>query len=299
MRTAGSSSSPAAGDLVGTQQNDTSLARLEQSLQSLSSLPQLLQLGAIANASRVTMYPILPPVADASTAGLGNRASDSEKPLSNLREALELMASSTGGQSMVAGQNVSAFLVRTEEAGAASYSLGFVPEQGTSGFHELRVKAKRGMRLRYRQSYVAKSKMDLVADRTVGALTLGWVDNPHEVELTLDSETALGDGTFDVTVLMAFPIGALSLVEEGGVHSANCRVAVVVLNSRGQLTSPQFMEIPLQISADQIDAALEQHFGARLSLRLLAGQQQIAVGLWDGNGQIGSFVTHDLTVGGS
>ena len=297
--TLGSEDGPGVDDVVGTQQNDTSLARLEQTLQPLSSRPQILELGAIANASRVTIYPILPPVVDASTAGLGNRASENERPLSNMREALELMAASTGGQSMVAGQDVSAFLVRTDEAGAARYSLGFVPEEGTSGFHELRVKAKRGMRLRYRESYVAKSPMDLLADRAVGALTLGWVDNQHEVELELDSQTPSGDGNFDVTVLMAFPIRQLSLAEEGGIHSANCRVAVVVLNSLGQLSSPQFMEIPLQISADQLEDALAQHFGARLNLRLPAGQQQVAIGLWDENGQRGSFVTHAFTVGDS
>ncbi len=301
MRTAstlGGESGPGVDDLVGGQQNDTSLARFEQSLQPLSSRPQILQLGAIANASRVTMYPILPPTVDASTAGLGNRASESARPLSNMREAFELMASSTGGQSMVAGRDVAGFLSRTEEGGAARYSLGFLPKEGSSGYHGLRIKAKRGLRLRYRESYVAKSSMDLLADRAVGALTLGWVDNQHEVELKLDSETASDDGNYDVTVLMAFPISQLSLVEEDGVHSANCRVAIVVLNSLGQLTTPQFMDIPLQIGADQLESALDQHFGAKLNLKLPPGEQQVAIGLWDENGQRGSFVAHSFSVGG-
>ena len=113
---------------------------------------------------------------------------------------------------MVAGLDVAGFLGRTKEEGAARYSLGFIPEGETSGFHELRVKAKRGMRLRYRESYVAKSPRDLLADRAVGALTLGWVDNQHEVDLKLDSAKASGDGNYDVEVLMAFPIDQISMV---------------------------------------------------------------------------------------
>ncbi len=73
----------------------------------------------------------------------------------------------------------------------------------------------------------------------------------------------------------------------------------MVLNSRGQLTKPHLMDIPLQVSADQLEDALAQHYGARLNLRLPAGQQQVAIGLWDENGQKGSFVTHDFRVGGS
>jgi hypothetical protein len=47
-----------------------------------------------------------------------------------------------------------------------------------------------------------------------------------------------------------------------------------------------------------LESALDQHFGAKLNLKLPPGEQQVAIGLWDENGQKGSFVAHSFSVGG-
>lgn len=275
------------------------LERFQEAIKQLESTGHFQRLGAIANASRVTLYPIKPPYVDTSSVGLEKRSSDSQQPLSNLREALDLMAESTGGRSMVAGVNVAAFLDSTLEDSAAHYSLGFAPrEPGQVGFHILRVKGKsRSWRLRYRQSYVAKTLQTRLADRAVGTLTVHWVDNPHEIHLEIASQSLATDGTYDVTILLSLPIRALSLVEEGGIHSANCQVAVVVLNSEGQLSSPQYLQLPIQIPNQDLEGALAQDFGGSLTLRVPAGTQRVAVGFWEDAVQKGSFVSHEFTVG--
>jgi len=206
------------------------------------------------------------------------------------------MATLTGGRAMVLVHSVAVFLETTGESRSSLYSLGFEPASRT-GFHTLAVKGKRGLTLRHRQSYLAKTPQDLLADRVLGALTLGWEENPHRLDLNLYSEIAGEDGIFDVSVLLTVPIGGLALAETDGIHRADCRVAVVAMDPQGQVLRPQFMEIPLQIPSDDLDAARTQVFGARLELRLPPGRQKVAIGLWDAQANRGSFVTGDVTIG--
>lgn len=283
-------------NMLGNQENDMSIGRLQQSLEPLVNTPWVQRLGATANSARVILIPIRPPVTDASAAGLGNRASESESALSDKLEGPNLMASLTGGTAMVAGQDVGAFLKRTDEGLSSLYSLGFEPVV-RDGFHLLRVKAPRRLKIRHRQSYLAKTSQDFLADRALAVLTMGWVDNRHEMELELDSQTASADGGFDVSVLLTFPIRRLTLVETEGLHSADCRVAIVVLSPEGALSKPQFMRIPFAVPAQEVAAARDQLLGARLNLRLSAGRQRIAVGLWDSQAGRGSFVEHNLDIG--
>ena len=72
---------------------------------------------------------------------------------------------------------------------------------------------------------------------------------------------------------------------------------MVVLNSRGELSRPQFMELPLQIPEADLANARTQYYGARVNLRLPPGPQKIAIGLWDETAQTGSFISSDLEVG--
>lgn len=285
----------------GSQASDSGSERFQETLEQLKSTGHFQRLGAIANASRVTLYPIKPPYVDASDVGQEKRSSDTEQPISNMREALELMADATGGQSMVAGTDVAAYLDTTREAVEARYSLGFAPrEKGQGRLHLLRLKGKsRSWQLRYRQSYVQKSLLTRLADRAVGALTVQWVDNPHEIGLEVTSEAKTADGTYDVTVMMALPISALSLIEEGGFSSANCQVAVVVLNPEGQLSRPQYLQLPIRIPTSDLANALAQNFGGALTLRVSPGVQSLAVGLWETGAGKGSFLSQEITVGES
>ena len=115
----------------------------------------------------------------------------------------------------------------------------------------------------------------------VGTLTVQWIDNPHEIGLEVASESKAADGNYDVTVMLALPISSLSLIEEAGFSRASCQVAVVVLNSEGQLSRPQFLELPIQIPTQDVPAAMAQSFGGTLTLRVGPGIQRLAVGLWE------------------
>ncbi|HVR28505.1 MAG TPA: hypothetical protein VMS86_03130, partial [Thermoanaerobaculia bacterium] len=214
------------------------------------------------------------------------------------QEGLLMLAGSTGGDALLTGTDVAGFVGQSLSGSAGYYSLGFAPRDRTEGaIHGIQVKAKGGVKLRHRSSYVTKTGLGRLADRAVGALTLGWVDNPHQLEIHLDKENRAEDGNWDVSLIVQFPIRVLELEAGEGVHRAVGKVAVVVLNSRGELSRPQFMDLPLQIPDAELETARGQHFGARVNLRLPPGPQQVAIGLWDEAAQSGSFISREIDVG--
>jgi VWFA-related protein len=295
----GSGDGPGVEDFTGGQNADFSVGRLQQGIQPFAATARFQQLGAIANSSRVTLYPIRPALEDAASSGLGNRAGgEGNRPLSDTQEGLQLLADTTGGRAMLHGSGISSFLTETLGDSAGYYSLGFAPRDKTEGaLHTILVKAKGGVRIRHRSSYVTKTGLGRLADRAVGALTLGWVDNPHELEITVDKKNRADDGNWDVSLIVQFPIGKLELLAENGIHRAVGKVAVVVLNSRGELSRPQFLELPLQIPEADLEMARGQYYGARVNLRLPPGPQKVAIGLWDDTAKAGSFISNELEVG--
>jgi VWFA-related protein len=290
---------PGVGDFTDAKNPDFSVGKLQSGLQQYVATPRFEQLAAIANSARVTLYPIRPPQEDAASTGLGNRpGGEGTGPLSDTQEGLVLMAESTGGSAFLVGDDVAGFVTRALSDTSGYYSLGFTPNDKTEGkMHSIEVKAKGGVKLRHRSSYVTKTGLGRLADRAVGALTLGWVENPHEVEIALDKKNRTTDGNWDVSLVVQFPIGKLELVPENGFHRAVGKVAVVVLNSRGELSRPQFMDVPLQIPDADLAAARQQYFGARVNLRLPPGPQKVAIGLWDETAAMGSFISRDIDVG--
>jgi hypothetical protein len=290
---------PGVSDFTDAKSPDFAVGKLQQGLQQYYVTERFQQLAAIANSSRVTLYPIRPPQEDAASTGLGNRpGGEGTRPLSDTQEGLILMADSTGGRAFLVGENVAGFVSEALSDTSGYYSLGFEPRDKTEGrMHSIEVKAKGGVKLRHRSSYVTKTGLGRLADRAVGALTLGWVENPHEVEIAVDKKNRTTDGNWDVSLVVQFPIGKLVLLEENGIHRAIGKVAVVVLNSRGELSRPQFMELPLQIPAADLDAARQQYYGARVNLRLPPGPQKVAIGLWDETAAMGSFISQHLDIG--
>jgi VWFA-related protein len=290
---------PGVSDFTDAKNPDFSVGKLQQGLQPYFATARFEQLAAIANSARVTLYPIRPPQEDAASTGLGNRpGGEGNRPLSDTQEGLVLMADSTGGRAFLVGEDVSGFVSASLEDTSGYYSLGFAPRDKTEGkLHTIEVKAKGGVKLRHRSSYVTKTGLGRLADRAVGALTLGWVENPHEVEISVDKKNRADDGNWDVSLVVQFPIAKLELQAANGIHQAAGKVAVVVLNSRGELSRPQFMDLPLQIPDADLANARQQYYGARVNLRLPPGPQKVAIGLWDETALVGSFISQTLEVG--
>ncbi len=64
--------------------------------------------------------------------------------------------------------------------------------------------------------------------------------------------------------------------------------------SNGAITSPQIIDLPLEIPQADLEQARQQSFGARINLVLPKGNNQVAAGLWDGTARVGSFISRRM-----
>jgi len=149
----------------------------------------------------------------------------------------------------------------------------------------------------YRQSYIKKGVRSRISERALAAVYVGESDNSHRMEVSVDAMIPVeGEDLFDVQMWIEFPINSVELFEVDGVHTSATRLVVVAMDDDDALTAAQHLDVPLQVPAESLAEALESHYRAGLRVRLPAGRQRIALGLWDQTARAGSVLTDALTV---
>lgn len=274
------------------------LGRLQQDVEPFSARSLFDSLVAEANTYRITFYPIKAQPAAAASAD-SRTAGGGSPELSNLREALEFLAEATGGKAHTTDTAPDGFLPELLRDYEHYYSLGIdVAAKPAGSVTALLVKMKeKGVQVRYRQSYQAKDFWDRLLDGTLASLLHGVGSNQAEIEVAIESQTAAEDGTVAVKMAVDFPIGKIGLAEDSGVHSADAKLAIAVLDAQSRLVAAHRLEIPLQIPAAAHADAVGQYYRALVELRLPPGEQRLGVGLWDGvAGQV-SYLAQALTIG--
>jgi VWFA-related protein len=261
---------------------------------------EIISTAQVANTNRVTIYTV--PVTENFRHEIDPSAAvylgKERFPISNLDLALNLLARSTGGRSHDRGASVLEFVDQTAREIESRYSIGFVPRDLDSGVqHTVAVKVRRrGIEVRHRESFGARSFDQQLAARTIAALTLGLVANPQQLQFEMQGAKPIGSGRYETALLAHFPIAAISLVDGGAEHFADLRAAVAFLDADGGLGDVRQVEVPLRIPLADLDRALGQEFGAVLRLEMPPGRFPVAVGLWDRSTGHGSFVTGSVDV---
>jgi hypothetical protein len=272
--------------------------RLQQAVGPYDATERFLTLAGLANTHRVSLFPIKAPAGDASAADakvLGR----GEPEVSDRREGLEYLATATAGLASSAGVSAAGFVASARRSLGAHYSLGFEPGKKKEGsYTPLRLEVKgRGLQVRYRSGYFTRGFDTRLADRLVAALTVGLTENELGLEADVHAQERRDDGSYKVQIRVMFPIRVLTLVESQGVHQASARVVATALDARGRLLPVKHMDVPLSVPAAELAGALEQYFGAVVELELPAGEQTVAVGLWDRAGGRGAFIRAPVQIG--
>ncbi len=269
----------------------------QETLAQFDSLERFRAVAAQASANRTAFYVLKPPDRDAALASLDERVGEAQSHayLSDLRAVLHLLAEDTGGAAMVSGFDAMALLTELRRDFDTYYRVSYVLDDFVDGeMRKIRVKGKRGMEIRHRTSYVARSLDRQLRDRTNGALLLGWVDNGHG--LRIDTVEAVeGDGGVHPTkITVSVPLDELTLLEERGFRRGQVRcVAAVMTEDRRQL-EPSHVVLPLQIPVTDWNEAKGEFFAMSFEFPLQRGPHKIAVGFWDENSGRSSFIRHDL-----
>lgn len=286
----------------GPFDRDTSMevGRLQQEVEQYRATATIRAIVAEANTYGVTLFAAKPPPGDAASSARRSKGRGSLLEISDHREALHALAEGTGGFARTGGAKLGGVLPQALGGMQSYYSLGLSSADKVEGEFtaiEIKVKGGRGLNANYRQSYIKKGIRSRISERALAAVVIGESDNPHRMEVHVDAIVPVDDEElFEVSMWVEFPIGKVELVELDGVHSAAARPVVVAMNDDDQLTAAQHLDVPLQVPSDTLADALESHYRAGLTLRLPAGRQRIALGLWDQTARAGSVLTDALTV---
>ncbi len=265
---------------------------------------------AHANASAVTFYTLFsaPPAATqrgsaASAAGAGGNFGTFDLSVDSTlertsQESLVLMAKGTGGRAGLALSALQGVLAGLVDDWNNRYSLGFEAQRLPSGaLRNIKVRvAGKGLQVHYRESFREKSKDDVVAARTLSALTLADVSNPLGISLEVQEQTAEADGTYIVPLRVQVPLGKLVLLPGKMAHQAQVSMFVASRDAKGRTSEVKKHLCPIRIPNKEVLVALGRSATCGVQLRMRGGEQTLAVSVRDELAAIDSTARLDLNV---
>ncbi len=274
--------------------------------------PLLNRLAERANANRVTIYVLgaveasgaaaVDPEArnpSATNASLDQGPSGGSSPLANtpfaaadaLTGALHGLADRTGGLTAANLINPASFFETVERDVSTFYSLGFSPSHKHDGkIHRLavKVKSRRDLNLRYRDTYEDRSGDQRTAAETLSALVLGVGENPLGVELSFEPPLASGKEPATVPVIVHVPVAKLVLIPQERFHEGRLTLFVATRNARGHVSSLRRLAAPVHVANDKLMGALGDSVAFRVEVAVPSGVETIAVGVRDEVGHVDS-----------
>jgi VWFA-related protein len=281
--------------------------------QQFNSNRRFQELAARANASRITFYTVDATGLQAYTSGLaeeGRTSSVDSLSLSvdsirttNLQASIRSLAERTGGRAIVNTNDVGPGLARVAEDFETYYSLGFDSTHGGDGkYHALEVKltnAPRGYSIRHREGYRDKPVATRMIEGTLAALRYRSERNPLGIRLDLEAGVPHDEENFAVPVLVRIPLDQVVLLPRAQVHTARLSLFFSAMDEEGRTSEVQRAELPIEIPAADLDAALGKFFTYETSLLMRSGRHAVAVGVRDEIGARSAFVTNQILVGGA
>jgi VWFA-related protein len=255
-----------------------------------------------ANANRVTFYTLaLPQDVSGSSAefagdGLGSQAIGAIAAI-NETQPLQTLAGATGG--LAAIDKTTQFLERLRADLETYYSLGYVPTHPPDGKkHRLAVKVRdRGLSVRSREAYQARTGPEVTSSRTLSALLLGEGGNPFGISLAVTGETRNRKGQYEVVLLVKLPMSKVLLVPRGGTHEGRVRVFVGARDTQGRLSAINEILVPIHVPEAQLASLEGKDVGTRVTLLMRSGPHTVAVGVRDEIANTDSTVTATYTAG--
>lgn len=264
-----------------------------------------------ANSNRISFYTI-----DAgglrvqSGMGAENRAVSSPYVVSsavdgtkrsNLQSTLKLMASRTGGQSILNTNDVSKGLERIARDFDNYYSLGYrAPATDRGRYHkiEVRLKEKRpGWRLRHRQGYRDKTIENRMSDGVQAYLVHGYQRNPLGVSIDLGEQTPDDDGLMNVAIRVRVPMAKLVLLPQGDFYVARLRLYFGAVDEKGRDAELQELPFELRIPEESVEVAKQDEVSRIINATMRKGKQKLVIAVRDEISEERSVVGRFVRVG--
>ncbi len=264
-------------------------------------------LAAAANANRVSFYTIDAGGlrvygADVSERTPNNGIHVDQIHTTNVQSSLQYLAERTGGKAIINTNRVTPALEKIAQDFRTYYSLGYTPSHHGDGRYyriEVKVKGRKGLRVRHRDGYRDKPPAVRAADSVLSGLIHKIDDNPIAIDLEFGRPTAANRGNYTMPLSVSIPLKNIALVPSGAeTYEARLTVFVAVQDEEGGTSEVRNVELPISIPAAQIEAARAQSYLYKLDLLMRQGAHRVAIGLRDQVGAEFSLITRSVQVGG-
>ncbi|HWW59958.1 MAG TPA: VWA domain-containing protein, partial [Thermoanaerobaculia bacterium] len=253
---------------------------------------ELQHLTRVANASGVTIYPMFPEGLD-NAATLNAELSHGTSPaaqstrdytlLQNETTALEFVAGQTGGVAAWGVQNVAELLPCIGDDLETYYSLAY---RATASSQD---KAKRIVvklenpeySVRARREIVNRSDDTLMRERAVSTLYAIPPDGHIPLRAELGTGRMKGKDRIVLPLKVRIPIGALTMLPQGGKHAGSFSVYVVWGSVFGDVSDVTKKTQPFTIDPADLERAKKSHFTYDLEIDASLRLDRIAIAVVD------------------
>jgi len=271
------------------------------------------EIASLANANRVTFHGVAAAgarISGMNTADLRFSSSIEFTRAANLEEPLLRLAERTGGRAIVNTRNFAGGFDSIASDLQNRYSLGYSPTHAERGrthrievrlTEEARARHRGRLTIRHRDSYVDKPASTEMADLTLAALSMGEAANPMGVRIAPvrgpGSELELENGDIQSRMLVAIPIGPLTLAPAADGHEARVRLWVQVMDEEGRISDVTEHSVPVLVKAGEADSARQLSWPFAVDVVTAPGPHRVAVGVRDDLAAATSVATLDIDAG--
>ncbi len=256
-----------------------------------------------ANANGITMYTIHA----AGLTGGSEMSAEYAQPVSNqvsqaaasnTTESMQIMADMTGGLASVQTNNFALAFQRIQRDLESYYSLGY--RAGTERvdrqrYLSVRLKNRRDLIVRARQTFVEKSTYAEMSDRVIANLLYRVKDNDLNILTRLGSAMPVNDGYFRVPVDIQIPMSSLAMLPQGDVEVAGgFDVYVVVANKDGDMSDVARKSHQIRVTTEEMKTIGNKFYTYTLELLTEPGLNKISIGVVDQISNVSGFAREQI-----
>ena len=209
--------------------------------------------------------------------------------LQNEVEALDVVASATGGIALTGSGNVGRLVERVSRDLESWYSLGYPSRPGTGRTASVSVRVKgRDLTVRTRRSIVEKSVEEQMSDRVLAHLFQPDERARIPISASIAGSTP-GKGKHVLRIEVRIPIESLALLPTAKGVQGVFSVFVASVAPEGDFSTVTRLNQPFEIPAKDLETAQAGHYTYELEVVTTGPGSRIAIGIWDENSNEAGF----------
>ena len=216
----------------------------------------------------------------------------------NTQAPLQMIAEQTGGVAAVNTNDWKKNLDDLASDFSSFYSLGYRSSRSAVDRpHSVAVNVKRkGLRTRFRRSFVEKTPESLAAESVVASLSYPRDDNPLGIHVTIGAQKPYDEENFAIPVRISVPIGKLGLLPAGDKYEGAFFIYVLARDSDQKQSDMSIQRQAVSVPAKDLTKAQGKDWYYDFTMTVGPGSQRIAFAVRDGNTGTTSYFQKNLFV---